>query len=379
MSQKIEKIYEYFLTNSYSKEELEELLKHFESFGETSPLRTKIRQELENSAPNIGITQERITSILTETDKEISDWIKSNKTKKIKVWKWAAMAAALLLFGVSVWYWSNLYSDGLKDIEFITDLTDIQVRERKPVLQLSDGTSFTLREGEDLVADGENSYSYSDGTPVADGLIEKSIAIVIPKGMQYKVKLPDGTNVWLNAKTTLAYSSSFNEDIRRVTLDGEAYFEVAHDPHRKFVIKSANEEIKVLGTKFSVRNYQPDNTLTTLVEGQVQVDIPNKLPIILNPGEQLAHVGSSFQVRRVKVESYIGWKDAMFIFHNTALKDVLLELTHWYDLNIDYSKIPNNVVYAEIHRNTDLQAVLKYIEQASGVQFSLKGRRLEIK
>lgn len=163
----------------------------------------------------------------------------------------------------------------------------------------------------------------------------------VPRGGYYSVLLEDGTTVHLNAESELVYPSAFSKDVRTVSLVGEAYFDVAHDAGRPFVVEVNGYSIEVLGTQFNVTAYADEQICrSTLVEGSVRI-VPNSgrdgEEIVLTPGEQVVHETGTdtFSVARVNTKVYTAWMDREFVFENTPLSEALRIVSRWYDFRYD--------------------------------------------
>src|SRR5690606_6443509 len=201
----------------------------------------------------------------------------------------AAIAAAILLFlfsGLFI-YLSNPSGTGQigsDDKETLTKSEeDISPGGKRAVLKLSDGRIIELDSLHSGIVSGPNGVQYTDGSQVWDGVMaavegpvgQKGIQDVVlstPRGGNYEAILPDGSRVWLNAASSLVYPLTFSDEIREVELEGEAYFDITHNPSVPFVVKSNGQEIEVLGTEFNVSAYSDESVMrTTLVSGKIMV------------------------------------------------------------------------------------------------------------
>jgi len=175
--------------------------------------------------------------------------------------------------------------------------------------------------------------------------------------------LPDGTRVWLNAASSLTYPTSFSGNERRVSVTGEAYFEVAHNQQLPFRVSVNNRTtIEVLGTHFNVNAYSDEASIsTTLLEGKVKVMAGKKFQM-LSPGQQ-AQVSASMDLRWNKnadLRETIAWKNGAFSFNQADLPTVLRQLSRWYNIQVEYlGKIPEAKFTGEIGRSLTLDQVLK--------------------
>lgn len=210
--------------------------------------------------------------------------------------------------------------------------------------------------------------------------------IKTPKGGLYSITLGDGTNVQMNTASTLKFPSRFIGNHRQVYLDGEAFFDVKHDPERQFIVSSGSgdskQEIAVYGTKFNVMAYpEKEAYITTLLEGSVKVIAPAQgLETFLIPNEQ-SKVGSSiFERSKADSMANLAWKNNLFYFSNMPFEDVMLEISRWYNVKVIYKgPHPNSHIWAEMARDKTLTEVLGALAQANDVQFDVKGKEVFVK
>jgi ferric-dicitrate binding protein FerR (iron transport regulator) len=176
-------------------------------------------------------------------------------------------------------------------------------------------------------------YFYPGGT-----LAAKEMSFFVPPGQRVSLTLQDGSVVWLNAQTRLTYPTVFADDERRVTIEGEAYFEVAEDRNRPFIVSSKEIDIKVLGTTFNVYSYPEEAySLVSLIEGSLQVGFakPESEKVILKPNEQVTIHGNRMDVTTIRYADYFLWKDGIYSFNNEPLSNMLKRLELYYDIDID--------------------------------------------
>lgn len=203
--------------------------------------------------------------------------------------------------------------------------------------------------------------------------------IETPKGGQYKIVLPDRSYVWLNAASTLKYPTNFAMESRIVELKGEAYFEIARDRQRPFLVKSKDQVTEVLGTQFNISAYDDEETVkTTLVKGAVSVTptlngkINNDRATILKPGEQSSVLKGKASIAKVDLAPYIAWKNGVFYFDETKITDAMNQLSRWYDVEIVYKgEVSSTYFYGEISRTKTLAAVLAILQEG-GVKFKIE-------
>lgn len=328
----------------------------------------------------------------------------SQNIKKLKPYKFIYYAAAcflmLALFGA---YFIISHKSSTSNYT-ANKLHDIAPGSNNALLILANGQKIDLTKAKTGYLAKEKAVSISKN---ADGQIvyhvnnQPNAAIVEPNRMntieipakgQYMVVLPDGTKVWLNAKTTLKYPEAFSGNSRAVELSGEGYFEVAHLINAKtgkrvrFTVKTmpANtngkaQNIEVLGTHFNVNCYQDEpNAVTTLLEGSVKVtDDDEKLEALLHPGQQLINGKHSFDVVQANTDAAIAWKNGEFVFHED-ISSALRKIARWYDVDIVYLPgAPQHLMLGGfISRQNKLSEVLNLIEATGKVHLKLEGRRV---
>ena len=165
--------------------------------------------------------------------------------------------------------------------------------------------------------------------------------ITVPAGQRVNLDLPDGSNVWLNAGTRMQYPVSFMKDKREVILDGEAYFEVAHNAECPFVVHTGALDVEVLGTKFNVEAYSKRKTFeTSLIQGKVRVKSPeNKnISVILLPNQKTALKDGKLVVSKIDDFNVYRWKEGLYCFKSKPFAEIMQDLERYYDLKIQLDK-----------------------------------------
>ena len=165
------------------------------------------------------------------------------------------------------------------------------------------------------------------------------------KGDKATIELPDGTNVVLNSASQLSYLNNFGENVRRVQLNGEAYFKVAHDEKCAFIVQVGDLEVKVLGTSFNVSAYEDAKDVTVvLLEGKVGV-YAQKISHIMKPGDKIEYNKATHKITATQVHpsDYIEWTKGNIYFEKESLENIMKTLSRIYDVEIrfDSNKLPN--------------------------------------
>jgi ferric-dicitrate binding protein FerR (iron transport regulator) len=203
--------------------------------------------------------------------------------------------------------------------------------------------------------------------------------LTTPRSGQYQLRLPDGSRVWLNNVSSLRYPTSFQGKTREVELSGEAYFEIAKDAAKPFVVKLRGEDVEVLGTSFNIMAYPEETTQTTLLTGGVRVKT-GKTSVVLDPDEQaqLNESGSLKVLKNVPSQDIVSWKDGFFYFGRASFAAVMNKLARWYDVKVIYEgKAPDMEFGGKIDRSLPLNELLKFLDQ-NQVHFRLEGHTLVV-
>lgn len=271
---------------------------------------------------------------------------------------------------------------------------DIKPGSNRATLTLADGRVINLSDDKEGIVIDVNALTYADGTEVvadagpadAAGLstaVDKKYNILTtPKGGQYRVVLPDGSRVWLNAVSTLKYPNRFDPDERTVELIGEAYFEIApvksadNRTATPFLVKSSKQTIEVLGTHFNVSTYEDDPlATTTLFEGSVQVvPVGDDNKVKLTPGQQsIVQEGMNTKIQEADLEKALGWKNGEFVFYGESIENVMKGIARWYDVEVIYKRpVQQKVIWGAISRFENISEVLKMIELTGVVRFDIQ-------
>ncbi len=260
---------------------------------------------------------------------------------------------------------------------------DIAPGGNKATLTLADGKSITLDEDQEGIVVNGNNITYLDGASQVTALNEshssaESFVLTTPKGGTYQLTLSDGTQVWLNAASTLTYPVRFDGKDRAVTLAGEAYFSVASDKSKPFRVTSKGQAIEVIGTEFNVHAYEDEEEAkTTLIKGAVAVlNLQSRKVNQIAPGQQAVVSGMEMAVQSVETVASTAWKNGLFYFKKTPLEDVMHQVSRWYDVDVVYRKgIPKETFSGEVKRNISLLGLLEIL-QVSNIDVSLVGNTL---
>lgn len=200
-------------------------------------------------------------------------------------------------------------------------------------------------------------------------------------GALYQIVLSDGTKVWLNALSSIRYPTSFDDKERLVTVTGEAYFEIAPDASRPFVVKTDSMRVQVLGTHFNIRTYKEEQfTKTTLLQGSVNI-LPDgqHTGYRLLPGEQsILQAGNVKKVKLQDADAVIAWVKGEFNFESADIQAVFGEIGRWYGMNIRLEPtVRKHRFTGIISREYTMMEALTAL-QTAGVQYHIDGNTIVV-
>lgn len=302
-----------------------------------------------------------------------------------------AAAIALLIISAGI-YWFSVKKQGPSQLAAGNNINNIQLKPggNKATLTLANGTVIALEDEHNGALGQQNNtkiIKLNNGQLVYNSEQEKSgnapavfNTLSVPRGGKYNITLADGTVVWLNAASSLTFPAAFTGKERQVSLNGEAYFEVATDPSRPFSVKVGDMQVQVLGTHFNIMAYNDEQSVnTTLLQGAVKIQSSTG-EALLRPGQQakMDHAGK-VQVVHADIDAVIAWKNGLFSFNNASIEEVMRQVARWFDAEIVYPDgIPQDRFQGEIDRSSDITAVLKILE-ASGVKFTVQGHKILVR
>lgn len=203
-----------------------------------------------------------------------------------------------------------------------------------------------------------------------------------PEGVRAKLKLDDGTMVWLNSNSKIKYSNCFGGKDRCVELIGEAFFKVTHDETKPFIVKANDLRIKVMGTSFNVNSYKKNVIETSLKEGRIElISGVSSKKLILKPGYMAVYnrEDGSMPVEKVNPKRIAGWRDGKILFFDTPMRDVISTLEQWYDVTIVIKddSIYNYRFTASIKDKT-LPELLQLLRVSSPIGYKINGKKVFI-
>jgi transmembrane sensor len=299
--------------------------------------------------------------------------------KRIVPWGRVAAAMALMILAIGAKWW---YTNSMEPLTPVIAKT--QQMKGRPVLIMGNGEEVVLNDTKDtllteqsgaIIRQQGNKLAYKDGSgPLVYNTLQ------IPRGMNYSLTLSDGTQVWLNAESSLRFPVHFTESNRKVYLTGEAYFAVAANAAKPFSVTAGKVEVAVLGTEFNIMAYENEPAVqTALVSGSVKIKTGGK-ETVLQPGWVAVSSNGNTTTQQMDIAALTGWKRGMFVFRNDDIITVLHQLERWYDVTAVYpkGKVGSQHFTGAIKRYDNIAQVLELLNQTGGASFKLSGRQINV-
>jgi len=356
----------------------EEFLNAYFNIFELNPDYTNELNKEEEEILNLRL-KNKINQAIDQSDHRYSSTV-----KKLNI-IWVAIAATLIFVTFITFYSSKKDSDN--NINSGNEVAiNIPPGGNKAVLTLSNGSKILLTDTENGEISNKNGIKI---TKTGDGELAYEIigkvesetkalnTIETPRGGQYRINLPDGTKVWLNAESSLKFPNAFERTGNRlVELSGEAYFEVAHNKDQPFIVKTSQQELEVLGTTFNLNTYENELfTTTTLLEGSVKITHDNQTKVIRKGQE--AKVKDDIEVEPAQ-DNAIAWKNGTISFTNADIRTIMRQVSRWYDINVKYEgEIPTRLFTGEVSRQANLSELIGILE-TSKIRFKFDNKTITV-
>lgn len=318
-------------------------------------------------------------------------------------------ASAIAVIAIGGWYFTgnNAGKNSTPKLSATTVKNDVAPGGNKAVLTLADGRTIVLdnaqngslaTQGSTAILKQQDQVTYQSGSSNNGEILYNTIST--PRGGQFHVTLPDGTNVWLNAASSIHFPTQFNGSQRKVSVSGEAYFEVRKDPTKPFIVAitpsplgEGRGEVEVLGTHFNVNAYSDENNInTTLLEGSIkftnnaqrltQNAERNTNVVVLKPGQQAIlnnDADKASVVNSNDANASISWVKGVFHFEKANLGNVMRQLSRWYDVQVAYEgTMPHQTITGDVERNIPLSELLSILEQMGKAHYVIQGKTVKV-
>lgn len=258
-------------------------------------------------------------------------------------------------------------------------------------VELSDGREVAIDRTMDgtLMADNNTAIVKRDGvlvfeTQPADTTVAEEprwVTLRVPAGEMIDFMLADGSHVWINANSNLRFPVRFGDGERRVSIEGEAYFDVEPQDEKPFIVETARQSIEVLGTEFNVCAHMGEAEQTTLVEGSVKVTAGgNAVTLLPGQGAFLDECSKGYHVRMVDTHSVTAWQRGMFAFDGKTLGEVFWQLAHWYgiDYKFEDADAESLIFRGNLRQQKDIRVIFNAIEMSGLVNIVTKGSQVKV-
>lgn len=338
--------------------------------------------------PDVEMLWQRIRQQIqphAETAVPVHSVQKANFFSRFRLKHYAAAAAVIIMLAAGAFYLLQQKSGGREVVKAVVQPRQNDIKppvENKAVLTLADGRKIVLdssgngtlaQQGDVKIVKGAAGEISYNGT--ASGETSYN-TLSVPKGSKpTRLVLADGSLVWLNAASSVTFPTAFVGAVRKVSITGEAYFEVAKNAALPFYVSYEDVTVKVLGTHFNV-NTDAAETKVTLLEGSVQVLSRDRIKV-LKPGQQAQVTENTMKVESdVNLEEVMAWKNGQFYFSGTDIKTVMRQIGNYYNVDVEYRDAIPYLFVAKISRGVNVSEFLKILELTNLVHFKIEKNKI---
>ena len=351
-------------------------LRYMEEHSEEKNDLLKLRKELRLlSFPPELLSEERKDQLFKTT---LTNMLRSRNKKRVvkfpvSVLKYAAVAVLILAVGTIVYISQPRQSIDLK----LTENLFLKNANQNPTLFLADGSRHAISGSEvqiDFTVPGKINANGETINTAIESSNENPDLLVVPFGKKAKVTLSDGSQIWVNAGSRIIFPKQFAEKKREIYLVGEAYFEVAHDKNKPFLVKTSTVTIRVLGTSFNVSSYPDDDFVSAVLkEGKIRME-ENDAGILFSPVDLLPNQmavfkkdGKGIQVRNAEAENFTIWKDGVLRFENEEINSLIIKVERFYNVSIELKnqETGKERITGKLDLNAGMPEVFEYISKVS--------------
>lgn len=320
-------------------------------------------------------------------DVKKAERIVCRRLKRVILMKRIAWGSAAAVLFFSLWMvYPNNYPQPSNKTQLALNADQAVTTTNLPVLITAGGESITIAEN---ITNNSN-ITLKEGNKIhintfqQDTEAEKINTLIIPKGTDYSLMLSDGSQVWLKGGTVLKFPNKFPKEKRFVELEGEACFSVTKEKERRFMVKSGQMQLEVLGTTFNIAAFNDsEEIITTLVEGSVRQKFEGSPEsVLLKPSEQTRYnkVSETVQTQVVNAEDVIAWTMGKSTFRNESLQNIIKEMSRVFDYQIecDNRELLSEHYHLVIYKNDDITAVLQKLSKVGGFSYEIKDKNIRI-
>lgn len=334
-------------------------------------LHSAIREDLQ--ARNIweGIQRERPRLLADASESHdqhpaeevLADLNKGNRLRYVL--KVSSIAAACLLAFMGSWYlFVQAAQQPLAVVQDSAANTIRLITAEGKTIDLSND-SAGIRVGNTVLNNKQHTLSFDASRQSGTGMN----TLTVPAGKDYHLLLADGTQIQLNAATTISFPFTFPGKTREVTINGEAYFQIAAKADQPFIVHLPGNTVNVLGTAFNINTYDSGLVKVALVEGSVKV-AAGKQDVLLKPGYEIVSTHNGITKEAFDADKVLGWRTGVYTFENASLQELAPVILRWFGVTIalDNPRVSSRRFFGIIDRNQPLQAFLHNLERADGIK-----------
>lgn len=369
-----------FIRETLSKNEHDELDEWVAASDENMQMFERLTDEKNIEEANLWIAKRDTEAALAKAKNRMTFSTEPYIKRMQRIISYAVAASVIIVLGVWI-YFTYIQKDDSTQLMANNPSLDLLPGSDKATLTLENGKTIILdKTGNDTSINGQLQILQQEGEiKYSEGTRERPMAyhvLTIPKKGQYKLILPDGSKVWMNAASSIRYPVAFNGAERKVYVTGEAYFEVAKDKTKPFRVVADDMLVEALGTAFNINAYGDEPVMSaTLVEGSILVT-KGAAENVLKPGQQAKLSGNEMSVVNVKADEVIAWKNNQFKFNDLPLDAIMRQVARWYDAEIVYEQKTSDHFNAEVSRDVPVSKLLHILELTNRAHFKIEGNKI---
>jgi transmembrane sensor len=362
-----------FLKQTLTEEEKEELDAWILASDENMILFEKMTDEKNIEQAAGWFKQMNVEEELQETKRKI----KQRRPFHLLPYTIAAAVVILIVAGIYIYKNKNnkintTIAVKKQDIMPGSDVATLTLDNGQQIILDNEGTDTTINnQVKVLRKDGQLVYNNDSSTKA---LVYNTLTV--PRKGEYKLVLPDGSKVWLNAESSIRYPVAFVGNERKVFVTGETYFEVAKDKAKPFRVIAGDVMLEDLGTQFNVNAYTNEPYFAaTLVEGSVRVTKGLKQNV-LKPNQQVQIKDDDLKIVNRNVDDVTAWKNNQFVFNGTSIDEIMRQVERWYNADVEFKDNVNLHLNATIERDVPVSKLLHIFEETGQVHFKIEDKKI---
>ena len=320
------------------------------------------------------------TEMALQEKKEREKIVFNQPKKAIRFWRYAVAASIIITAGILIYVYRDSNNEKKNNVA-VTNSADLLPGSDKATLSLGNGKLIVLSDAViDTTINEQIKIQSQKGEIVySNEEVEKEMeyhTLSTPRKGHYRLTLPDRTKVWLNAESSILYPTAFVGKERKVIVTGEAFFEVAKNKDKPFIVEVGAVRVEALGTQFNINAYTNEPFISaTLIEGAILVS-NSKNENILKPGQQAKITANDFSVVDTDAMDVIAWKNDLFKFTNAPIDVIMRQVERWYDADVVYEYRPSDHFNADIPRDVPVSKLLRFLELTNSVHFKIEGKKI---